>query len=188
MTQRLGALAIDAGKLAQSSSEEGRVALRDLQERAIVLAHDVQGVSRRLHPSILDDLGLVAALRAESQALGRRLDIPVSFAAEEPPVSFPRESALALYRIAQECFANVTRHARASEVNVELSVLDGRLRLAVEDDGVGFDPAEARRRAGLGLAGLEERARLAGGILEVRSSPGQGAKITAEVPVESPAP
>ena len=184
VTQRLGTLAIDAGKLAQSREGED-AGLRDLQERAITLAHDVQGLSRRLHPSILDDLGLAAALRTESQALGRRLGVPVSFAAEELPESFPRESATALYRIAQECFQNIVRHARASEVNVELSVLDGQARLRIEDDGAGFRPGEARSRGGLGLASLSERARLAGGRLEIRSAPGEGAKITAEIPLEN---
>jgi len=184
VTQRLGTLAIDAGKLAQGPDGE-RGELRDLQERAIGLAHDVQGLSRRLHPSILDDLGLAAALRAESQALGRRLDVPVSFAAEPMPESFPKESATALYRIAQECFQNIVRHARATEVNVELSVVGGQARLRIEDDGEGFQPSEARSRGGLGLASLSERARLAGGRLDIRSSPGEGAVITAEVPLES---
>jgi|GEM_PF-806227 len=185
VTQRLGALAIDAGKLARDHGQD-QVELRDLQERAITLAHDVQGLSRRLHPSILDDLGLAAALRAETQALGKRLDVPVSFASEDLPESFPRESALALYRIAQESFRNIIRHARASEVNVELSIVEKRVRLLIEDDGAGFDPAAARNRGGLGLASLSERARLAGGNLVIRAAPGEGARITAEVPVEDP--
>lgn len=184
VTQRLGTLAIDAGKLAQGASGENG-GLRDLQERAIALAHDVQGLSRRLHPSILDDLGLAAALRAEAQALGRRLGVPVSFAAEPMPESFPKESATALYRIAQECCQNVVRHARATEVNVELSVVGGQARLRIEDDGQGFQPREARSRGGLGLASLSERARLAGGRLAIESAPGEGARITAEVPLEN---
>lgn len=185
VTQRLGALAIDAGKLAGDLVNEPAVApkLRGLQESAIRLAHDVQGLSRRLHPSILSDLGLVAALRAEVQALRDRSELAVSFAAEEPPASFPRESALALYRAAQECFHNIGRHSGAKEVNVELTVINGSVRLSIEDDGLGFDPGATRRRGGLGLASLDERARLAGGSLQIRSQPGQGARITVEVPV-----
>lgn len=186
VTQRLGALAIDAGKLAAAAETEPVLGerVRSLQESAIRLAHDVQSLSRRLHPSILEDLGLPAALRAEVQALRDRLEIAVSFAAEAPPAGFPKESALALYRVAQECFQNISRHAGATEVNVELSVIGEQVRLSIEDDGVGFDAAEARGRGGLGLASLEERARLAGGRLQIRTAPGKGAKMVVEVPVQ----
>ncbi len=190
VTQRLAVLAIEAGKAGRQPDlgEEARTRIDNVKDQAIRLSHDIQGLSRRLHPSILDDLGLAAALRAECQSLSERLGVPVSFAAEELPPDFPREVALALYRIAQECFRNISRHARASEVNVEMSVLDGTVRLRIEDDGAGFDAKQARRGVGLGLVSMEERIRLMGGKLAIRSEPGRGAKIEAEVPIPAAQP
>ncbi len=189
IAQRLAMLAIDAGKLAQGTrpGEQGRQALGALKELIVTLSDDVQNLSRRLHPAILDDLGLPAALRAECRSLSKRLGIPVSFAAEDPPAGFPRESSLALYRIAQESLRNIAAHAGASEVSAELGVVDGNVRLSIEDDGSGFDREQARRRGGLGLASLDERARLVGGRIAIRTAPGQGVRIVAEVPQESPA-
>lgn len=185
VTQRLGALAIEIGSLARST-DQVPPELAKAKEHAIQLAHDVQGLSRRLHPSILDDLGLAAALRSEVAAARTRLGVPVSLAAEDPPPGFPKSSALALYRIAQECLQNIAKHAHPGEVNIELDVRDDRVRLRVEDDGDGFDPAQSGR-GGMGITSMEERAKLAGGRLIVRSSPGQGAKFTVEMPI-APAP
>ena len=187
ITQRLGLLAIDAGKLGRSPelAEDSRAQAGALKEEAIRLSEDVQQLSRRLHPAILEDLGLVAALRAECTGLAKRLDIPVSFAADDTPPALGPDARLALYRIAQECFHNIARHAGASEVNVELSVWDNRMRLVIEDDGRGFAPPEARGQGGLGLASMEERARLAGGRLTVDSAPGRGARVAVEVPIEA---
>ncbi len=184
VTQRLAMLAIDAGKLARGAKldENDRNALATLKELIVVLSHDVQGLSRRLHPAMLDDLGLPAAMRAECRSLSKRLGIPVSFASENLPVEFPRESSLVLYRIAQESFRNIAAHSGATEVSVELGVVDGNVRLSIEDDGRGFDREEARRRGGLGLASLGERARLVGGRIEIRTSPGAGVRILVEIP------
>ncbi|MBI1354152.1 MAG: HAMP domain-containing protein [Acidobacteria bacterium] len=189
VTQRLGALAIDLGKLVRREDIPDASAdrIRDLREQTIRLAHDVQGLSRRLHPSILDDLGLSSALRAATQALRERLGVATSFAAESLPEEVSGEAAVALYRVAQECFQNVARHAGASEVNVELSVLDEVVRLRIEDNGAGFDPEQARRHGGLGLASMSERMRLTGGTLEIRSTPGAGTIVTAELPYRRPA-
>ena len=91
IAQRLAMLAIDAGKLAQGArpGEQGRQALGALKELIVTLSDDVQNLSRRLHPAILDDLGLPAALRAECRSLSKRLGIPVCFAAEDPPAGCP---------------------------------------------------------------------------------------------------
>ncbi len=184
VTQRLAMLAIDAGKLAGDAKldEDDRNALATLKRLIVVLSHDVQDLSRRLHPAILDDLGLPAAMRAECRSLSKRLGIPVSFASEEPPVEFPRESSLALYRIVQESFRNIAAHSGATEVSVEFGVVDGQVRLSIEDDGRGFDREEARRRGGLGLASLGERARLVGGRIDIRTALGEGVRIRVEVP------
>ena len=189
VTQRLGVLAIVAGKLARREDlpEEARDALATLREEAIGLAHDTQSLSRSLHPSILEDLGLPAALRAECARWSERLEVPVSCAAEDPGEALDREARLALYRIGQESLNNVARHAHATEVDVELTMTNGFIRLTVEDDGCGFDQAEIQGRGGLGLAAMDERARLVGGRLDVRSTPGKGTRVTVEVPAKEAA-
>lgn len=180
VTQRLGALAIEIGSIARESGPHLRE-LNLVKERAIQLADDVQGLSRRLHPSILDDLGLAAALRAEAAAARSRLRIPVSLAVEELPAEFPKSSALSLYRIAQECLQNIVKYAHASEVNIELVVSGRVVRLRIEDDGVGFDPS--RTGGGLGITSMQERARLAGGTLSIQTAPDHGVKVLVEMPV-----
>jgi PAS domain S-box-containing protein len=189
ITQRLGLLAIDAGVLGRDLGSDAAASARaaSLKQAAIRLSEDVQQLSRSLHPAILEDLGLVAALRAEVSAVGKRLGIPVSFAAEDPPPGLSREARLALFRIAQESLHNIARHAGASEVNVELSVWDKHMRLVIEDDGRGFAFDEARGRGGLGLASMEERARLAGGELRIESTPGRGTRVSVEIPLEAAA-
>ena len=184
LTQRLAVLAIDVGKLARRDDfpPEAQERLGELKERAITLSQDAQSLSRRLHPSILEDLGLAAALKAECERAAERLGIPVSCAVEEPGEALSADKTLALYRIAQESLNNL-RHAQATEADVELSVINGAVRLTIEDNGVGFDLGEARGRQGLGLIGMDERARLVGGRLTVRSG-GRGTRITAEAPVE----
>ena len=187
VTQRLGLLAIEAGKLERSSDVGAtpKMQAAELKERAIELSEDVQQLSRRLHPAILRDLGLAAALRSECTALSKRLDTPVSLAADDLPPGAPPEARLALYRIAQEALHNIARHADATEINVELSVWDDRVVMTVADDGRGFLLADKQGRGGLGLASMEERAKLAGGRMAVVSKPGEGTTIRVEVPLEA---
>lgn len=189
VTQRLGLLAIEAGKLRRADGlpQEARDRLQALQEDAITLSQDVQRLSRSLHPSLLSDLGLGSALRAECERVGGRLGIPVSCAAEDVAGMLGREETLALYRIAQEALNNVVKHSGASEVDVELDVRQSGIRLTVSDNGRGFDATGVRGRGGLGLVGMEERARLAGGTLSVVSAPGAGAKIQVEIPMKESA-
>jgi signal transduction histidine kinase len=139
--------------------------------------HDLRALLGDLRPRLLDDLGLAEALR---ELLSRERAIsgmPVSFEvqAEILPES---ESALALYRVAQEAFTNIRRHARASVANVRLAQDDGGWSLAVEDDGAGLNG----HRAGLGLRTMRERVEALGGRLEIHSAPGAGTKIRAWVP------
>lgn len=93
----------------------------------------------------------------------------------------------ALYRAAQEALTNVTRHARASAVEVEVEYAAGRATLTVRDDGRGFDPDVATRR-GFGLLGMEERVAAWGGTLDVRSAPGEGTRLTASLPMRARGP
>jgi len=178
LTQRLARLAIDAGKLERSAGAEAA----DMRKDLVRLSEDVHAMSYRLHPSVLDDLGLVEALRAECERVAKRGDLRVEVDAQGMPDAVPNEISLCLFRIAQEALSNAMRHARPSAVTVLLSPRDRGLQLAVSDNGSGFEPEKARERASLGLASMRERVRLLHGQIDIESTPGRGTTVVAWVP------
>jgi signal transduction histidine kinase len=193
ITQRLAALAIEAGRAQGRASGPGDgAAMRDIREGLVKLSEDVHTLSYRLHPSILDDLGLVEALKAECERFSRLESIPVDVKIENNFTDPPPEIALCLFRIAQEALQNSGRHAQASQVEVSLQRPDGGFGVCIRDNGVGFDPKYRRERASLGLASMQQRIYPLGGELDIDSEPGHGTMVLAWVPAkeehhESPA-
>jgi len=185
ISQRLAAGAIEAGKAEQAwaAPHASRAALAGLKEHLIALSDDVHRLSRQLHPAILDDLGLKDALRAECDRVAERGRLAVNFRCGQLPAHVPKALALCVYRIAQEALRNAVKHAQADRVDVTLNADLEFLDLEVRDFGRGFDPAAARKEAGLGLASMEERVRLVGGELSICSGPGQGTCIQVRVPL-----
>jgi PAS domain S-box-containing protein len=186
VTQRLAVLAIETGKLERQVPTGQHVLRRQLQslhEQIVTLSADVHGLSRKLHPSILDDLGLVDALAAECGRLSGSGGLQVRFTNERVPEVIPRNIALCLYRIAQEALHNILKYAQAQEVQVILAGRGDGIRLRLHDDGIGFDLAHARRKGGLGLASMRERLRLIDGRLAIRTRPGAGTHIDVWVPL-----
>jgi signal transduction histidine kinase len=181
LTQRLARLAIDAGKLEQEGGGGGGSAA-GMRQELVRLSEDVHALSYRLHPSMLDDLGLVEALRAECDRVAERGELCVELDAADVPASLPAETSLCLFRVAQEALNNAARHARASAVTVLLSPSDKGMRLAVSDNGVGFDALRTRERASLGLASMRERVRLQLGHIDIETTPGRGTTVVAWVP------
>jgi signal transduction histidine kinase len=192
ITQRLAALAIAAGRAqAHGNDYEVEPTMRELRKGLVKLSEDVHALSYRLHPSIIDDLGLIEALRAECERFSRFESIPVDVKIEDNVAAPPPEIALSLFRIAQEALQNAGRHARASRVEVSLQNADGGLRICIRDNGVGFEPRN-RRQASLGLASMQQRIYRLGGELDIDSTPGHGTVVLAWVPAreelhESPA-
>ena len=182
-TQRLAVLGIDLAVLEKhvGDPEGARPLLHALQERLIGLSRDMHALSRQLHPSILEDLGLVEALRFECSAFSRREGIRIDYRAVDRPVAVPKEVALCVYRVAQEALRNLARHAAVEEARVILELTGAALMLRVEDRGRGFDPAKARTLPGLGLSGMAERVRLAGAELRIRSALGVGTTVYVRV-------
>jgi len=185
VTQRMAVLAIDLGR-AEPGAPGGAQSeiLRTVREGLIRLSEDVHSLAYRLHPSVLEELGLAEALRTECERRGRRGGIDITLDLDPVPAAFGKYAALCLYRVAQEALNNVIRHARAHTAHVVLRQMDGGLLLAVRDDGVGFDPGEGRGRGSLGLVSMQERLRLVNGTLDVESAPGHGTSVTAWVPGE----
>lgn len=138
---------------------------------------DVRAMAFRLRPGQLDDLGLVDALESLTRDFEKRSDVWFSFRHTKIP-EINDTIATTLYRIAQEAITNALKHAKATEISVDLSAEeDGHILLIVEDNGCGFSSVGNKEYQGLGLTGMKERATLAGGTLEICSIIGQGTRI-----------
>jgi signal transduction histidine kinase len=187
VTQRLAALALDCATLERTLGRAGpaREGLRRVQEDAARLSQDVQALSRELHPSIVEDLGLAVAADTLCTRVSQREKTAVRFVQTGADDGLSRDTALCLYRVLQEGLRNATRHARASQVTVTLDVGERAASLSVEDDGVGFEPGKVA--GGLGLSSMSERVALVEGQLRLRSRPGKGTEVVARVPARAAA-
>jgi signal transduction histidine kinase len=185
ITQRLAVLAIDAGRMERANGDSVPTdTMRGIREGLVRLSEDVHSLSYKLHPSLLEDLGLPAAIRAECESFAQQESVRCDVKVSQLPEAPPRDTALGLFRVTQEALRNVARHARASAVEVTLRPLDGGWQLAVRDNGVGFDPSLKRERTSIGLLGMMERAQLLGGELDIESAPGHGTTVVAWVPLK----
>jgi len=163
----------DTSPLAPHLNESVGIIDRALQQ--------VRDLSLDLRPSLLDDLGLVAALRWYVDREARRADLISEFVADLSETRLPPELETACFRITQEALTNVVRHAQARRVWVELRQRVSELHLVVRDDGIGFDVSAVRRRhasdLSLGLEGMQERALILNGKIDIKSALAQGTEI-----------
>ena len=186
VTQRLAVLAIEVGRteLAAPAGPHAE-AMRSIRAELIRLSEDIHSLAYQLHPSVLEELGLVEALRAECERRARQGRLDLTADLEPLPAAVGKEAALCLFRVAQEALTNVARHARTRAAIVTLRNMDDGLLLAVRDHGAGFDPELERERMHLGLASMRERVQLVHGTLDIESAPGRGTAIIAWVPAHS---
>jgi two-component system CheB/CheR fusion protein len=182
VAQRLSLMQIAFERLRSTSPEDAHFEemYRDLK----TLNEDVRKLSHQLHPSILTDLGLPAALRELVDDFREHEHMIASYIGNSIPEHIPATSATAVYRIAQEALRNVSKHAGKTHVKVMLEGNGPWLQLTVKDLGTGFDLDAEMPRRGLGLVSMKERARIVGGNLQVRSSLGVGTTIVLQVPLE----
>ncbi len=188
LSQRLAALGMEVSTLLQPSGKSPDPLperIRALSARINGLAEDVHAMSRRLHPAILDELGLEAALKEECLGFSAQLGVPAQFESEGVPAPLPEDVSLCLYRVAQESLRNIAKHARATSVRVVLLGAEGGLTLRIQDTGNGFDLNEVKGKGGLGLISMEERVRLVSGKLAINSQPGRGTTVEVFVPLKS---
>jgi PAS domain S-box-containing protein len=178
LCQHLGILAAEIEAIAASfpASNATGERLQAARKQALSIADEARQVARQLHPSILEDLGLPQALQNLCNEFRKREGISVHFRVLNKYRPVPIDAASCAYRIAQEAFNNIARHARAKKVTALLSVRRDLL-LSIRDDGAGFDPGAVQGSGGLGLVSMWERARLANGKLSVDATPGHGTRI-----------
>lgn len=162
---------------------EGFERVREITQRTL---DATRALSHDLRPTILDDFGLVAALHWFADEYTQTFGVPIDVHVAQANDSLTPEMELALFRIAQEALTNSGKYAEATHAYLALTIHDGRARLVVEDRGKGFEPSDRlgpTRQGGLGLYGMQERAELLGGTLEIESTPAHGTRITAIIPL-----
>jgi len=175
-------LMIKAGEL-----DEGLELLNKVRKELSEEADNVRRLMAGLRPPLLEERGLVPALREMLGRFGADHDVETDFITMSP-VELPADLETLAYRIVQEALSNAAKHAKASRVTVGVEISGGQLRVEVADDGVGFEPARAReflQMGRVGLASMRERIELANGTFAVHSTPGRGATILATLPVEA---
>lgn len=155
--------------------------LAEIRSVANQAMNELLALVHQLRPTTLDDLGLRAAIASQVDDLNRQPQSTVTLVCEGDVTNLPKEVQLVIYRVAQEALSNAVQHARASRIEVELRRDPQRVRLTVNDNGVGFD--FSGEDSGLGLNGMLERALLVSGELDVNSRPGEGTSICLDLPI-----
>ena len=181
--QALSAVLVELRNLGEASAiqtdaqSRGHVeTVKNLVENSVRV---VRNMALLLRPSMLDDLGLLPALRWQAREVSKQTSMEVSVAAELESDDLPDDYKTCIYRVVQEALHNCSRHAHATRVHIRVQQEPGRLALSIQDDGQGFD---VRQTKGLGLLGIEERAARLGGKCEIHSAPGSGTIVAVELP------
>lgn len=183
--QQLAALVLQLSAAARDCADPTLAQrLDEIRDQASATLEEVRMLSHTVHPRVLDDLGLPAALKKLGREASTAGNLEIEVVSDLDGAVVPPTQAAVLYRVAQSAVHNVLRHASADRVELRLSTNEGDVVLDVIDDGRGFDVPDAeRRRPGMGLFTMRERVALAGGRFEIHSAPGVGTHISASVPL-----
>ncbi|MDF0665970.1 MAG: PAS domain S-box protein [Nitrospira sp.] len=186
VNQRLALLAIEMTNMLSAPSTltvQAKETIQSLNQRLVRISDDVRRMAYQFHPSILDDLGLTAALKHMADEWSEKTGIKIVIVQQEVTDPLPRDIASCLYRVAQESLTNIMKHARAARVELELTCDDQEITLSIYDTGVGFDLKDIRaRHPGLGLVNMRERVRSVRGRLDIQSQLGRGTHIIVHIP------
>jgi PAS domain S-box-containing protein len=186
LSQSLALLSIELEMFGQSppaKREQINEQMLEFSAQVKRLSSEVHRLSHELHPAKLEQLGLVAALRGFCREFAIAHEMAIDFTDCSVPLAVPKDTALCLYRIAQEALHNVVKHSGATTARVELATESGELLLSIADDGVGFDPEATRTNGSLGLVSMSERVRFIQGRFSVESHTDKGTRIEARVPI-----
>ena len=182
--QTLGALLVDIGHLSNLLPAEDRITQEQIgriKKAAETAVKSIRDIALLLRPPMLDDLGLVPALEWQARETSRRGEMEVEVHAEELKGDLPDEVKVGIYRLVQEALQNAATHAHAKNATVLLKRERNSVVVEIIDDGKGFQPERTR---GMGILGMEERVRQLGGELAIRSTPGKGTAVHAELPID----
>jgi PAS domain S-box-containing protein len=156
--------------------------VRELKSALEEIETDLHSLSHRLHSSKLEMLGLAKSVESYCAEFAEKHAIQVDLDCIDLPRSIPSETSLCLLRIVQEALCNVSKHSGAPKAQVRLKGNSGEILLTIRDKGKGFDSTRNRRTDGIGIQSMRERARMLGGMFEVRSKPGGGTEIAVTIP------
>jgi len=186
--QRLAVLSIkieQANQIFDGSSEAAKKSIREIQKACTEITVGVQTLSHKLHSSALDYLGVAVAISQLCNEFTKQHGVRIEFCKSNVPESLPKDISLCLFRVAQEALHNAVKYSGAKLLTVDLTGTPDAVELAVSDEGAGFDVDQARRKGGLGLLSMQERAHLVHGTFSVDSAPGAGTRILLVVPLVS---
>jgi len=175
VNQSLTGLLLRIEAMRRGAPEETRAELAETSAVAAQAMEELLRLARQLRPTMLDDLGLLAALQSLVAEVGRHREVIVAFESEGPVEDARPDLQIVVYRIAQEALSNAVQHAHPRHIRVRLLAAGGEIELRVSDDGRGFDPEESGQ--GLGIAGMRERALLVNGTLEIESVRDGGTRV-----------
>ena len=187
--QRIAHHAIELGLIGDkppSDPEQFRSRIDAISEQVAIISSNLSTLSHTLHPANLKRLGLVPAMRGLCRDISSAHEIAIDFRTLDSRLfglTIPDDTALCLYRITQEALRNVIRHSQATQVTVDMSIVDNRIDLLIIDDGVGFNRVEVAWKRSLGLTSMQERTRLVGGAFSIQTGNGEGTTIHVSVPV-----
>jgi signal transduction histidine kinase len=182
--QTLGALLVDLGHLSSLLPEEDKIAeeqIGRIKKAAETAVKSIRDMALLLRPPMLDDLGLVPALEWQARETSRRGEMEVEVHAEELTGHLPDEMKVGIYRLVQEALQNAATHAHARNATVVVKRRTNRVTVEIIDNGKGFEPERTR---GMGILGMEERVRQLRGEFVIRSAPGKGTTVHAELPTD----
>lgn len=185
LSQKIALLNIDIDRFSEElSGDAQRTRLKQISSQAGEIASDLHQLSHELHPSRLQNLGLIESLRALCREISQQRGLTVTFTHSDLPLNVDPNISLCLYRVTQEALHNVSKHSRAREASVQLTREGNDAYLRIADSGVGFDPALVED--GLGLVSIRERVGLLRGQLAIHARPGTGTRIGVRLPLVPP--
>ena len=174
-------------KQIQSGKKKDSDHLRSISDLKIFIdetVHKVRSLIRYLRPEVLDDLGLIEALQWQAQEFKSRTGIDIKFKSNIKKIKVDKNTSTALFRIFQEALTNITRHARATKVDVNIEKKERIFSLKVTDNGVGISSDIGDKSKSFGLLGMKERALMLGGEVEVNGADGKGTTVKARIPIK----
>lgn len=190
-SQSLATLAVRVEMLSHTSKEdlkERAALIEEIRHLLVTTSKEVHRLTYTLRPSLLDDLGLPAAVRSCSRSVLETADIKTHLEVSDLERRLPQEVEVSVFRIVQEAITNIASHSRAESAYISLEFKNGRITVQVEDDGIGFNLLEVlsstHEKESMGLLGMKERAELLGGTLNIDTQPGRGTRILIKIPCD----